>query len=282
MRAFSWGEPRDDLRARPVVQVDARARSLPRSVRLYEDWAALLGTGRPLAWLQSCTVDEFLELLCGHFEVSREALVARAGPGAAPQPEAAAPEPRDALPGRRLAGAYACYSHAWSPYFEGRIIRGSLVVERRGGAARAGGDLPRDDCSRAHRAERPGHDRQARRLSRPRGCRRGVPAVDVPVPARDTGDRASRDHVRRDFRGRRSAARRDPDLHDPHPGRRSQHARADQPLFRPGAGAAFERSLRARRAGRDISRIGRVARRVPAGPIRQETTSKWTRATIPS
>ena len=43
-----------------------QGRALPRSVRLYEDWAALLGTGRPLAWLQSCTVDEFLELLCGH------------------------------------------------------------------------------------------------------------------------------------------------------------------------------------------------------------------------
>jgi len=28
-----------------------------------------------------------------------------------------------------LIGAYACYSHAWSPYFEDRIIRGSLVVD---------------------------------------------------------------------------------------------------------------------------------------------------------
>lgn len=28
----------------------------------------------------------------------------------------------------RLAGAYACYSHAWTPYFEGRIVRGSLII----------------------------------------------------------------------------------------------------------------------------------------------------------
>ena len=35
--------------------------------------------GRPLARLQSCTVDEFLELMSDRFEVSREALVARAG-----------------------------------------------------------------------------------------------------------------------------------------------------------------------------------------------------------
>jgi hypothetical protein len=64
--------------------------------------------------------------------VSHEALVARAGLGAAPEPKASEPESRDRLPGRHLAGAYACYSHAWSPYFEGRIIRGTLAVEAAG------------------------------------------------------------------------------------------------------------------------------------------------------
>ena len=107
-----------------------QGRALPRSVRLYEDWTAVLGTGRPLAWLQSCTVEEFLELLSAHFGVSHEVLVARAGLGArAPPPEAAEPEPRDALPGHHLVGIYACYSHAWSPYFEGRIIRSALMIE---------------------------------------------------------------------------------------------------------------------------------------------------------
>jgi hypothetical protein len=32
-----------------------QGRVLPRSAQVYEDWAKLLGTGRPLAWLQSCT-----------------------------------------------------------------------------------------------------------------------------------------------------------------------------------------------------------------------------------
>ncbi|MGH6920683.1 MAG: hypothetical protein ACREJ0_23610, partial [Geminicoccaceae bacterium] len=109
-----------------------QGRALPRSVGLYDDWATLLGTGRPLAWLQSCTVDDFLELLCGHFAVSREALVARAWLEAAPRPGAAEPAPQDAPPGRHLAGAYACYSHAWSPYFEGRIIRSTLAIEAAG------------------------------------------------------------------------------------------------------------------------------------------------------
>ena len=117
-----------------------QGRALPRSIGLYEDWATLLGAERPAAWLQSCTVDEFLELVCGHFEVSRDALVARAGFGAgappeAAEPAAAAPEPRDALPGRHLVGAYACYSHAWSPYCQGKIARGSLVIEAAAGRA---------------------------------------------------------------------------------------------------------------------------------------------------
>lgn len=127
-----------EVNPRTIFELDRsykwmQGRALPRSIGLYEDWATLMGAERPAAWLQSCTVDEFLELVCGHFEVSREALVARAGLGARAPPEAAepaaAPEPRDALPGHHLAGVYACYSHAWSPYVEGRIIRGTLVID---------------------------------------------------------------------------------------------------------------------------------------------------------
>jgi hypothetical protein len=106
-----------------------QGRALPRSAGLYDDWAALLGTGRPLAWLQSCTVDEFLELLCGDLAVSREALVARAGLGAAPPSRRRSSTPSDPLPGRDLAGAYACYSHACSSYFDPKLVRSSLVIE---------------------------------------------------------------------------------------------------------------------------------------------------------
>jgi hypothetical protein len=109
-----------------------RGRSLPRSARLYEDWAALLGTGRPLAWLQSCTVDQFLQLVSEQHKVSRDALAAQARRHGAAPSEPFEPEPRGALFGRHLAGLYACYSHAWSPYFEGRIIRGTLAIEAAG------------------------------------------------------------------------------------------------------------------------------------------------------
>lgn len=100
-----------------------QGRSRPRSARVYEDWATLLGIGRPAGFLTSCSIDAFRDLIAEHF-------------GLGPTPvsgEAAAPV--SALGGGRggapayLAGGYACYSHALSPYFKGKVIRGSLVVE---------------------------------------------------------------------------------------------------------------------------------------------------------
>ena len=106
-----------------------QGRSLPRSAQVYEDWAKLLGTGASAAHLQSCTVDEFLDLVCARHDVSREVLLGRAAALVRGPLTAGDAEPQEAQMQRRLAGAYACYSHAWSPYFEGRIIRGSLVVD---------------------------------------------------------------------------------------------------------------------------------------------------------
>jgi hypothetical protein len=106
-----------------------QGRSLPRSAQVYEDWAKLLGAGASAVHLQSCTVDEFLDLVCARHDVSREVLLGRAAALVRAPPSAGDAEPQEAQLHRRLAGAYACYSHAWSPYFEGRIIRGSLVVE---------------------------------------------------------------------------------------------------------------------------------------------------------
>jgi hypothetical protein len=68
--------------------------------------------------------------------VSRDTLGAQAGL-VGMQREAVRPEPDDLLLGRRLAGAYACYCPSWSPYSEGKIVRGSLVIE----VAAGGGQL---------------------------------------------------------------------------------------------------------------------------------------------
>jgi hypothetical protein len=106
-----------------------QGRAQPRSARVYEDWATLLGTSSPIPHLQSCTVDEFLDLVCERHKVSRDALAARAAVVVATQGSGVEPERGDRLPGRHLVGAYACYSHAWSPHFEGRIIRSALAIE---------------------------------------------------------------------------------------------------------------------------------------------------------
>ena len=56
-----------------------QGRALPRSARVYEDWARVLGTTSPITYLQSCTVEEFLDLVCDRHKMSRDALAARAG-----------------------------------------------------------------------------------------------------------------------------------------------------------------------------------------------------------
>jgi hypothetical protein len=113
-----------------------QGRALPRSAKVYEDWATLLGTASPISHLQSCTVDEFLDLVCNLHKVSRDALVTRAGvvigtpADEAPGDRSGDGEARIEVPlHRRLAGAYACYTHAWSPHFQGKILRGSLAIE---------------------------------------------------------------------------------------------------------------------------------------------------------
>jgi hypothetical protein len=106
-----------------------QGRARPRAARVYDDWATLLGTSSPIAQLQSCTVDEFLDLVCDRHKVSRDALAARAGIAVGAQSKPTELSPINLVPGRHLVGAFACYSHAWSPYFEGKIIRSSLVIE---------------------------------------------------------------------------------------------------------------------------------------------------------
>lgn len=102
-----------------------RGRSRPRSARVYEDWAALLGTGRPTGFLTSCSMEEFLEVVAPCFGLSLAELAGMAGDRAA----GAEPGGTANRPPVYLAGSYACYSHAWSPHFRGMVVRGSLAIE---------------------------------------------------------------------------------------------------------------------------------------------------------
>ena len=106
--------------------------------------------------------DEFLELVgAAGSEAEPRGLVAGGGasstsrrsrcpaaPGAAKMP----------CPARHLVGVYACYSHAWSPYFEGRASRARLAIEAAADARPAvlatygrGAGAPSDGSRRADR-----------------------------------------------------------------------------------------------------------------------------------
>jgi hypothetical protein len=101
-----------------------QGRARPRERRVYEDWARLVDLGEPAEWIAECAAEVFLDRLCARHGLAREALLRRAeafgGRGA---------RSREA-DGRalELVGTYACYSHAWSPYFRGRLIRGALSI----------------------------------------------------------------------------------------------------------------------------------------------------------
>jgi len=102
-----------------------QGRSRPRSAKVYEDWAALLGTNRPTGFLTSCSMDAFLDVIAQRFDLGRSELARMAGHPAAE----AEPVGTTNRPPAYLAGTYACYSHAWSPHFRGMIVRGSLAID---------------------------------------------------------------------------------------------------------------------------------------------------------
>ncbi len=101
-----------------------QGRAKPRSPRVYDDWARLLGTERPPAWLVACTVDAFVDEVCQLFAADPEDLKRRAGLG---QPRAGTALAGGAV--HYVCGTYAAYSLAWSPYYLDQIIRGSLLIE---------------------------------------------------------------------------------------------------------------------------------------------------------
>ncbi len=95
----------------------------PRSSTIYEDWAQVLGTARPPAWISACTLSAFVEEVARLFEADPATLRRAAGP-AAQDPVPTGP----AGQGHGQTGLYACYSPAWSPHFQGQLIRGGLRI----------------------------------------------------------------------------------------------------------------------------------------------------------
>jgi hypothetical protein len=115
--AFHRVNPNSDLE-RSYKWMQGRA--LPRSARVYEDWAAPVGAeGRPPSWLASCPLREFVDALCMRHGLERDAPLRRAAldaafPTGAAGAHSAAKTAAAAGPEGCLCGAYACYSHARS------------------------------------------------------------------------------------------------------------------------------------------------------------------------
>ena len=79
-----------------------QGRTLPRSPRVYEDWARVVELDRTGAWLAACTLAEFLEAAAArHPDAARAVL----RPGATTQPGPPAASGQDGY----LAGQYAAY-----------------------------------------------------------------------------------------------------------------------------------------------------------------------------
>ncbi|KMO36320.1 hypothetical protein ACQVP2_33050 [Methylobacterium aquaticum] len=102
-----------------------QGRTLPRSAALFDDWARLLNLGRSTQELLTADLDTFRDWLA-----ERYGQVPAAVRGTRARREA------DGLPlvvpridERPLEGHYACFSHAQSPYYRGRLIRSSLTIE---------------------------------------------------------------------------------------------------------------------------------------------------------
>ena len=146
-----------------------QGRAKPRSARVYDDWARLLGTERSASWLVACTLDAFFDEVCRVFAADPVDLKRRAGfdeqGGTLARVGGAAIH--------YLCGDYIAYSHAWSPYFHEQLIRGSLQIEPGKGnrfAARYRRTLPSgqvelDRCSQSGRpgaASRVARGRQRR------------------------------------------------------------------------------------------------------------------------
>jgi hypothetical protein len=99
-----------------------QGRAQPRELQVYEDWSKVLELDRPGQWIADCETDAFLDAICVRHGRDRAALLRALD---APTNRTSSIMPGSTL---ELAGTFVGYSHAWSPYFHGRVIRGALAI----------------------------------------------------------------------------------------------------------------------------------------------------------
>lgn len=97
-----------------------QGRAQPRERQVYDDWSKVLELDQAGQWIADCDADAFLDEICRRHGRDREALLR--------DMEAFGRRANVQTPALSLAGTFVCYSHAWSPYFHGRLIRGELTA----------------------------------------------------------------------------------------------------------------------------------------------------------
>lgn len=127
-RAFARADPATTFDLdRSYKWLQGRAR--PRDPRLYAEWLALLRLDKSRTWLLESTPQEFLVSVAKGFGVDSEHLWQQASAFLGEDGD----QPGSPLSLRhQLEGVYTAYSWAWSPYYAGRVIRGTLRVAASG------------------------------------------------------------------------------------------------------------------------------------------------------
>jgi hypothetical protein len=101
-----------------------QGRAQPREHSVYDDWAKVLELEQPGAWIAESDLPSFTAAISARHGIDKTELERRV----AAQSEAS-PAHDDRHLGAALAGTYACYSRAWSPYYRGQFIKGILSIE---------------------------------------------------------------------------------------------------------------------------------------------------------
>lgn len=105
-----------------------QGRAQPREISVYDDWAKLLELEQPGAWVAESDLPGFMAAISARHGIDGAELERRAGL----RSESFGQDEHGL--GAGLAGTYACYSSAWSPYYRGRLIKGRLSIEHGPGA----------------------------------------------------------------------------------------------------------------------------------------------------
>ncbi|MEI9420276.1 hypothetical protein O7A70_03690 [Mesorhizobium sp. Cs1299R1N1] len=101
-----------------------QGRAQPREHSVYDDWAKLLGLEQQGAWIADCDLSGFTAAIAARHNIDKAELERRVG--AQFETSSGHDERSFAF---TLAGTYACYSRAWSPYHRDQLIKGILSVE---------------------------------------------------------------------------------------------------------------------------------------------------------